>query len=155
MSDSIVIERSRVRVPSEASGEFSSPGSSFCADSYFGIRSTRVLPEQHEKDPGHSDKSARGRLQLNTHTPYLCGFEWSDTVNWCMVGWCTQNLRWDGSISRGNSHATTPERYQYTTSLDIINTRYKRMQSLVQNHRRHVCCESAREQRTALYKSYE
>ena len=42
---------------------------------------------------GHSAKSARGRLQLNTHTPYLCGFELSDTVNWCVVGWRTQNLR--------------------------------------------------------------
>ena len=26
------------------------------------------------KDPGHSAKSAGGRLQLNTHTPYVCGF---------------------------------------------------------------------------------
>ena len=26
------------------------------------------------KDPGHSAKSAGGRLQLNTHTPYICGF---------------------------------------------------------------------------------
>ena len=33
----------------------------------------------------HSAKSVCGRLQLNTHTPYLCGFEWSDNVNWCMV----------------------------------------------------------------------
>ena len=31
---------------------FSSPGSTFCADSYFGIRSTPVLPQQHgEKIP--------------------------------------------------------------------------------------------------------
>ena len=33
-------ERSRVRVPAGAEGECSSPGSTFCADSYFGIRST-------------------------------------------------------------------------------------------------------------------
>ena len=31
----------------------------------------------------------------------------------------------------------------------------KRIQSLVQNHMRHVRSESAREQRIALYKSYE
>ena len=31
--------------------------------------------QYHVKDPGHSAKSAGGRLQLNTHTPYLCGFE--------------------------------------------------------------------------------
>ena len=71
-----------------------------------------------------------------------------------MVEWCIQNLLQNGSISRGTSHATTKERYQYTTSVDINNTRYKRMQSLIQNHMQHVRSESAREQRTALYKSY-
>ena len=69
-----MIERSRVRIPAGAAGEFSSPGSTFCADSYFGVRSTPVLPQLHVKDPGHSAKSAGGRLQLNTHTPYVCGF---------------------------------------------------------------------------------
>ena len=49
-----MIERSRVRVPVGPVGEFSSPGSTFCADSYFGIRSTSVLPQKHVKDPGHS-----------------------------------------------------------------------------------------------------
>ena len=52
-----MIERSQVRIPAGTAGEFVSLGSTFCADSYFGIRST----------PG-------GRLQLNTHTPYVCGF---------------------------------------------------------------------------------
>ena len=37
-----MIGRSQVRVPAGAAGEFSSPGSTFCADSYFGIRSTPV-----------------------------------------------------------------------------------------------------------------
>ena len=69
-----MIERSRVRIPAGTAGEFSSPGSTFCADSYFGIRSTPVLPQSHVKDPGHSAKSAGGRLQLNTRTPYVCGF---------------------------------------------------------------------------------
>ena len=55
-----------------------------------------------------------------------------------MVEWCTQNLLRNGSISRGTSHATPKQRYQYTTSVDINNTRYKRMQSLIQNHTRHV-----------------
>ena len=35
----------------------------------FGVRSTPVLPHWHVKDPGHSAKSAGGRLHLNTHTP--------------------------------------------------------------------------------------
>ena len=69
-----MIERSWVRTPAGAAGEFSSPGSTFCADSYFGIHSTSMLLQQHVKDPSHSAKSAGGRLQLNTHTPYICRF---------------------------------------------------------------------------------
>ena len=38
-----VIERSRVRIPAGAAGEFSSPGSTFCADSY--LRFSPVLPQ--------------------------------------------------------------------------------------------------------------
>ena len=41
----LVIERSRVRIPAGTAGKFSSPRSTFCADSYFGIRSTPVLPQ--------------------------------------------------------------------------------------------------------------
>ena len=67
-------ERSQVQIPAGVAGEFSSPWSTFCADSYFGIRSTPVLPQSHVKDPCHSAKSAGGRLQLNMHTPYVCGF---------------------------------------------------------------------------------
>ena len=37
-----MIERSRVRVPAGAAGEVSSPESTFCADSYFGIHSIPV-----------------------------------------------------------------------------------------------------------------
>ena len=72
-----------------------------------------------------------------------------------MAEWYTQNLGRDGSISRGTNRATTKEGYQYTTSVDTNNMRYKRIQSLIQNHMRHVRIESAREQRIALYKSYE
>ena len=35
----------------------------------FGVNSTPMLPQWHVKDPGHSAKSACGRLHLNTHTP--------------------------------------------------------------------------------------
>ena len=48
------------------------------------IRSTLDLPQKHVKYPGHFANSARGRSQLNTHAPYVCGLEWSDTANWCM-----------------------------------------------------------------------
>ena len=73
-SAGLVIERSRVRIPAGAAGEFSSPWSTFSADSYFGTRSTPVIPQQHVKDPEHSAESAGGRLQLNTHAPYVYGF---------------------------------------------------------------------------------
>ena len=69
-----MIERSLIGDPAGAAGEFS-PGSIFCVDSYFDIRSMPVLPQKHVKDTSHSAKSAGGRLQLNTPTPYLCGFE--------------------------------------------------------------------------------
>ena len=46
---------------------FFSPELTFGADCHFGIRSISVLPEYNVKDPGHSAKSANGRLYVNTH----------------------------------------------------------------------------------------
>ena len=51
--------------------------------------------------------------------------------------------------------ATIKERYQYTTSVDIKNARYERIQSLIQNNMRHERSKSAREKMTALYKGDE
>ena len=53
-----MIERSRVRIHAGVAGEISSPGSTFCADSCFGIHSTPVLLQWHIKLPGHSAKRA-------------------------------------------------------------------------------------------------
>ena len=53
----------------------SSAWSVFCADSYFGIRSTPVDAVASVKDPGHSANGAASRLQLNTHALYACSFE--------------------------------------------------------------------------------
>ena len=64
-----MIGRSRVRIPAGVAGEFSSPESTLCADSYSVSVPPPVLPQWHIKDPGHSAKSASGRLHLNTHTP--------------------------------------------------------------------------------------
>ena len=44
------------------------------------------------------------------------------------------------------------QRCQYTTSVDTENTRYERLQSLIQNHIRQECSLSARERRIAPYK---
>ena len=65
-----MIERSWVQVPAGAAGEFSSPGSSICADFQFCVRFTSGLPQQHVRDPGHSVQ-----VQINTHEPYICAFE--------------------------------------------------------------------------------
>ena len=46
-----MIKRSRVRVPAEATGNVFSLVSVFCVDSYFGIRSTPVLPQQNVNEP--------------------------------------------------------------------------------------------------------
>ena len=43
--------------------------SSISANSFLGISSTPVLPQQCIRDSGHSAKSAGGRLQLNMRTP--------------------------------------------------------------------------------------
>ena len=48
------------------------------------------------------------------HTYTLLMWLWMKWhCNWCMVEWCTQNLHWNGSISRGTSHATSTERYHF------------------------------------------
>ena len=150
-----MIDRSRVRVPTGAAEEFSFPESGFCTDCYCGIRSNPVLPQQHVKRPRPFCQKCKRQVTAKhtcTPAPYLCGFEWSDTVNWWMVE-CTQNLRRNSSISRGTSHAATKERYQYTTSVVINNACYKRLLSLIQNHTRLELSESARGQRIAIYKT--
>ena len=55
--------------PAGAAGEFFSSRVSSVCWLLFGVRSTPVLPQWHVKDPGHSVKSAGGRLHSNTHTP--------------------------------------------------------------------------------------
>ena len=133
-----MIERSRVRVPAGPTGEFSPPGSTFCADSYFGIRSTPMLPQWHVKNPGHSAKRAGGSYTCTLH------FEWSHTaVNWYMMVYTElaprrQQFHVAPATQQPNSAVN------YTISVDIKNTRYKWTQSLIQNHMRHERSESAR-----------
>ena len=82
-----MIERLQVRIPGAgAAGEFSSPELTFCADS-FSVRSARVLPQWHVKDPVYSAKSAGGRLHLNTRAP-LAQQSRSELIilNWRSVG---------------------------------------------------------------------
>ena len=49
------------------------------------------------KRPQSFCQKCRWQVTVNAHAPYVCGLEWSDTVKWCMVVWCTQNVHRDGS----------------------------------------------------------
>ena len=131
-----MIERSQVRVPTGAAGQFSSSGSTFCADSYFSVCSTPVLLQQHVKDPGHSAKSAGGRLQINTPAPYSSGFAWRD-VMWCMVVWCAWNM-----LSSFMWHQPCYNQTAPWVDCWICKTCYKKLQSLVQNLQVQELCES-------------
>ena len=66
-----MIERGLVQILAGAAGEFSSPELTFTCRLLFGVHSTTVLPQWHIKlkDPGHSAKSADGRLPLNMRMP--------------------------------------------------------------------------------------
>ena len=67
-----MIEKSQDRIPAGAAGEFSSPRSTFCADSYFGIRS-----------PPRVTTVARKKVQVAgyMHHTYMSLHE----ATWCMV----------------------------------------------------------------------
>ena len=72
-----------------------------------------MLPQQHVKDPGHSANNAGGRLQQNTHAPYISGFAWSEMVHGCMV--YTEHSEM-AAVARGTSHVSA---VKDTTSVDI------------------------------------
>ena len=74
-----MIERSRVRVPAGAAGEFSFPESTVCVDSYFGIRSTPVLPSVARKRARSICQKCRRQVTAK-HARTL-----RDVVHGCMV----------------------------------------------------------------------
>ena len=56
-------KRLRVQVQAGAAGEFSSPGSTFCADSvYFSVHFTLMLLQWHITDSGCFASNASGML---------------------------------------------------------------------------------------------
>ena len=77
-------------------------------------------------------------LQLNTHTPYACGFAWSDMEHGCIV-YAEFAPRW----LQFHVAPATPA-LKYTTSVDIkkIKKRYKKLVTQVESHE---CSESAQE----------
>ena len=65
-----MIERSRDRIPAGAAGEFSSPGSTFCAGSYFGIRS--IHPCRITCERSESARERRIVLYKSDQYIYMC-----------------------------------------------------------------------------------
>ena len=64
-----MIERLQIQISAGMAGEFSSPESTLCADSYLMSVSPPMLQQWHIKDPSHCAKSAGGRLHLDMYTP--------------------------------------------------------------------------------------
>ena len=88
------------------------------------------------KRPRLSAKSAGGRLPLNTHTPYVCGFAWSYMVHGCMV--YTERAEM-AAVSCGTSHASavsTPLRWIFKKKKKKKKKRAIKNYSLMQNHMR-------------------
>ena len=74
--------RDRKVVGSSPAGEFSSQGSTFCADSYFGIRSTPVLPQYHARKISRSF-CRKCRWQFTTKHAWLYGVHRTRRVGSC------------------------------------------------------------------------
>ena len=125
-----------------------------------GLLSLRVVPQQQCNGHCPCDSTQARQLKQQLRSALVSGQWRGDTALSLPLFWrrSTVSPVFFGRYPRSSLHtlALCPkERYQYTTSVDIKITCYKRIQSLIQNHMRHVHRESAREQRIELYKSYE
>ena len=69
-----MIERSRVRIPAGTAENFLLQGRLSVLTLISVSVPPRVTTVARKKIPVILPKSAGGRLQLNTHTPYVCGF---------------------------------------------------------------------------------
>ena len=83
-------ERSRVRVPTGTAGEFPTPGSTFSADSFQHPFQPRVTAVSSKRSRSFCQKCKSQVTAKHGYLMYVASN--SDTLNWCMVGWCTQNL---------------------------------------------------------------
>ena len=103
----------RVWIPAGAAGEFSSLGSTFCADSFWYPFHPCVTAVARKRSWPFCQKNGGGRLQLNMHALYvlwLC-MKWHGT--WV---YGVHRTRWDGSSFMWHQPC---QRCKYTTSVDI------------------------------------
>ena len=90
------------------------PGSTFCADSYFGIRSTRVTAVARKRPRSSCQKCRWQVTAKHAYIKYAALHEVTWSVHGCM--WHTENLRRlrRAAVSCGTSHASavsTPLRW--------------------------------------------
>ena len=135
--DSPLIEsRGFESVPAGAAGEsVSSPWSTFCADSYFGIgpfhpRVTAAVARKRPRSFCQKHRSVAGYTRISTHTPYVCDFAWSDMVHGCMVyteraEMAAVQFLWHQPYQRCNLHHVV--RWSQ-------KTRYKKLFTHVESH---------------------
>ena len=122
-----MIKRSWVRIPAGAAGEFSSPGSTFCADSYFSIHSTPMLP--------HWVSLPRSFCQK-------CGWQVTAKYACTLCMWLCMKLHgtWLYSVHRmcrdGSSFMWHQpcRRCKYTTLVDIQKHTMKKLFTCVESH---------------------
>ena len=107
--------------PVGVAAEFSSLGSTFCADSYFGIRSTHMLPHVKVAHKWCWTFCQKCRWQVTAKHAYTLHM-------WLCVKWHGAQLYGVhiacakmAAVSCGTSHASV---VKYTTSLDIKKTHY-------------------------------
>ena len=112
-----MIERSRVRVPAGAAGEFSSPGSTFCADSHLGIRSTPRVTAVARKRSRSLCQNCRWQV-TRMHPNYVD----LNQVMWHGAWlYSVHRTRREGSrfTRHGTSRVTIKQRCKHTISVDI------------------------------------
>ena len=85
-----MIERSRVRIPAGAAGEFSSPGSTFVLT----LISVSVPPQCYRSSIKKTPV-VLPKVQVAGYSCMHLTYVALHYVAWCMVVWCTQNApRW-------------------------------------------------------------
>ena len=103
-------ERLRVGIPAGAAGEFTSPGSTFCPDSYFG--DPRVTTVARKRSRSFCQKCKRQVTAKHAYTlrMWLC-MKWHGAWLYGVHRTCTKTA----AVSCGTSHASTVN----TTLVDI------------------------------------
>ena len=140
-----MIERSRVRIPAGAAGEFTSPGSTFCTDSYFGIRPPPPPPPRVTAVARKQSLSFCQKCRWQVTAKHVCTLRM-----WLCLMWHGAWLYGVHRTRRDGSNFTWHQpcqRCKYTTSVDIQKTRYKKLFTHVESHASAVSLLESGEQR--------